>query len=97
VVINLRFFFPSSLVTEIKTLYGQPSYHSVDLTWEVEDKYADNRINSDDEEEHETEPRSFMVNYCEIQGFDLQRCNSKIVADADDEVEFEKCVYTRGN
>ncbi|KAG5675589.1 hypothetical protein PVAND_005482 [Polypedilum vanderplanki] len=68
---------------DIKSIYGQPFYHSVDLSWEVEDKYINNRINND-EHGQLNEPISFIINYCEIQGFDLQKCNTKVMVDNDD-------------
>lgn len=79
-----------SSITEIKSLFGQPDYRSVNLTWEVEDKYAGNRLN--EEKEEDTEPKSFFVHYCEIQSWgEYHRCNSKILID-DDGVDFEKWV-----
>ena len=78
----------TQLITEIKSLFGQPDYRSVNLTWEVDDKYAGNRLN--EEKEEETEPKSFFVHYCEIQSWgEYHRCNSKVLVD-DDGVDFEK-------
>ncbi|KAL7041067.1 hypothetical protein ACKWTF_000613 [Chironomus riparius] len=88
VVLTWRMAIANNISYEIKSLFGQPDYRSVNLTWEVDDKYAGNRLN--EEKEDETEPKSFFVHYCEIQSWgEYHRCNSKVLID-DDGVDFEK-------
>lgn len=70
--------------SDIKSFFGQPDYRSVNLTWEVEDKIADNTIHGSDRNDSKT----FVVNYCEIQGWgEMHRCNSRFLID--DDIEHE--------
>jgi hypothetical protein len=61
----------------------------VNLTWEIEDQHAENRINGEQQVDNAT-PIGFVVHYCEIQSWgEMQRCNSRLLTD-DDCVEYEK-------
>jgi hypothetical protein len=73
--------------TEIKSLYGQPDYKSVNLTWEIEEKPLENKIN--------TPTRSFIIHYCELQSWgDLHRCKSKVIEDDQKELPAGSKTYT---
>ncbi|CRL01254.1 CLUMA_CG014424, isoform A, partial [Clunio marinus] len=64
----------NNLNYEIKSLFGQPDYRSVNLTWEVETK-DENFPNSENHEEE-----NFIVHYCELQSWgEMHRCKSKIL------------------
>lgn len=66
------FAFPFA---EIKSLFGQPDYRSVNLTWEVEEK-ADKQLPAKDD------VRSFIVHFCELQSWgEKHRCRSKVLED----------------
>lgn len=63
------------MFSEIKSLFGQPDYRSVNLTWEVEDK-AENELPAEDD------VRNFVVHYCELQSWgEMHRCRSKVLED----------------
>lgn len=60
---------------EIKSLFGEPDYRAVNLTWEVEEK-LDKQLSSSDDE------RNFIVHFCEMQSWgEMQRCRSKVLKD----------------
>lgn len=67
------------MLPEIKAIYGQPDYKSVNLTWETEDKTVENQVQPLTQLK-----RSFIVHYCELQSWgDLHRCKSKVVDDSE--------------
>jgi hypothetical protein len=81
----LRFFF-----AEVKSLFAQPDYRSVTLTFEVEKKnYTNNnshRKNNDDNndgDDDEMKERKFNINFCELQSWDeMHRCRSIVLKDS---------------
>ncbi|KAM7354319.1 uncharacterized protein ACRADG_006043 [Cochliomyia hominivorax] len=63
---------------EIHSVSGEPSYKSVNLTWEVEFVMSDHDAITNSSAEVEP-PSSFQVFFCEIQSFGPHRCRSKVV------------------
>lgn len=74
--LKIIIFNQTFMLSEIKSIFGQPDYRSVNITFEVEDK-THNRI-----ETGLDDVRKFIIHYCELQSWgEMHRCKSKVIQD----------------